>query len=516
MNDYLSKHIKILNRRLSDYEFKRRKRFLFSRPWSVQLDVTTCCNLKCVMCFREQFYGKGRHMPLHMLRRLEKSVLRYCSHVLIGSSGESMLHPHFDELIHIISQTPFTYRKIITNASLMEEQISKQLVDLPMTEITISMDSCKPKTLRKIRCGLNTEQFMKNVTFLADYRRRKGTGPKLNINCVIMKPNLHEVPELVRFVAELGFHSIGFTTPFGFNEQSPYDIKSMLITPEDGKELRRVLEESRAVANDAGISFTFVTDRHDLKVPSRIFEDNQEQGYPPNQLPELSVDGTIREPFPSQQPNFRCEAPWVFTSIDPNGILRACCQTAWYELGSINKTSFINAWNSSRYKALRDGLAGRGMYSICHEKLCYYMPGSKKYNGHDSETPGKLEYRWIPEKTYFQVSAGDTLEIPVALENTGDTLWLSSLIHEVGAGRVNIALRYRKLPSPFQSFDELDRLHLPYDVLPGDRVFFETPFTVPDEPGEYELQFTMVDELIKWFDASDQVLSDSTVRISVT
>lgn len=133
-------------------------------------------------------------------------------------------------------------------------------------------------------------------------------------------------------------------------------------------------------------------------------------------------------------------------------------------------------------------------YFTC-KKVC---DGARASTVPDSRRPGFLAARFrllapAPE----QIAPGESLVVPVAVENTGDTLWLTG--QTVRAGIVMPAVRV---------FDETGALvsefHgeplLPRAVAPGETVNLKIEYTVPRRTGAYTLKLDLVDQHVCWFE----------------
>src|SRR5947209_5911761 len=133
-------------------------------------------------------------------------------------------------------------------------------------------------------------------------------------------------------------------------------------------------------------------------------------------------------------------------------------------------------------------------YFTC-KKVC---EGARASTVPDSRRPGLLRARFSPLGDMSEhVAPGELLTVPFAVENTGDTLWLTG--QTVRAGIVMPAVRV---------FDEAGALvsefHgeplLPRAVAPGETVKLKIEYTAPRRPGAYTLKIDLVDQHVCWFE----------------
>lgn len=116
----------------------------------------------------------------------------------------------------------------------------------------------------------------------------------------------------------------------------------------------------------------------------------------------------------------------------------------------------------------------------------------------DSRKPGMLRAEFTPRDSLPQhMEAGDKLELPIIVKNTGDTLWLSG--QTVRAGVVMPGVRI--IDDRGQIIAELHgHPMLPHAVPPGQTVAVDIQFAAPAEPGTYTVKIDLVDQHICWFE----------------
>lgn len=116
----------------------------------------------------------------------------------------------------------------------------------------------------------------------------------------------------------------------------------------------------------------------------------------------------------------------------------------------------------------------------------------------DSRSPGLLRARFALRSALPKQFAPEApITIPLAIQNTGDTLWLAG--QTVRAGIVMPAVRI---------FDDAGALvgefhgqpRLPSAVAPGETVNIRIDYAAPRLPGSYTLKVDLVDQYVCWFE----------------
>jgi hypothetical protein len=78
---------------------------------------------------------------------------------------------------------------------------------------------------------------------------------------------------------------------------------------------------------------------------------------------------------------------------------------------------------------------------------------------------------------------------------------------------VKLATRWRDNTGTVLS-DQVQVKHLPCDVEPGDTVGLSVEATAPAEPGEYSLEFDLMQEGVGWF--ADHGSKPSITKVQIT
>jgi SAM-dependent methyltransferase len=108
------------------------------------------------------------------------------------------------------------------------------------------------------------------------------------------------------------------------------------------------------------------------------------------------------------------------------------------------------------------------------------------------------------------VDAGTIVELSVALENAGDSLWLSR--QNPDGGFVTLGTKLLNAKKRVIS-DVLERTALPDDVAPGQTITVIHRFTTPAQPGNYWIKLDLVDEQVIWFEQEGSVTLEFPIQV---
>jgi len=162
--------------------------------------------------------------------------------------------------------------------------------------------------------------------------------------------------------------------------------------------------------------------------------------------------------------------------------------------------------NNSKYKIFDDG--------------CVFEV-KKKFKDITFEDIGNLtcSYKPLPENAFKaeitikkpieKMRAGAKTFIPIRVKNISDTTWPS--LKGPADGKYFILLSYHWIDKCGQVFENI-RIRLPYDLTPGKEINLNAVVIALDKPGEYILEFDLVQEGVTWFKNK----GSNTAKIKVT
>ena len=137
-------------------------------PPYVLIEPTSICNLRCIMCFqvdksftKKEFMGM---MPWNIFKKTVDEVSsNNCKAVTLASRGEPTLHPKLPEMIEYISQKGILDLKINTNATKLNEKISRSILKNNVSELVFSLDAGNKETYEKVRVKGRFDQVLQNI-----------------------------------------------------------------------------------------------------------------------------------------------------------------------------------------------------------------------------------------------------------------------------------------------------------------------------------------------------------------
>lgn len=298
-------------------------------PIHLQIEPTSYCNYRCLMCDHRRAIPSPSHMPVEKFRGIIERVKPFF--VTLSGYGEPLLHPDLPDMIRIVKSAGAGVNTT-TNGFLLGRR-AHELVDTGLDTINISLDAATADNYRRIRRNDHFEKVIRNIGAM---RKARGASPDPQVRgtFVIQQHNLDEIVPFLDLAMKTGLDAVLFQPLLLFEMDE--DLYGELAQSVDHAAMRAALEQARARAAD-------------LRLPNNLggllqnLDDFLSVQYRKQERPEL-----LR----------RCAKPWFSAYISVEGDLRPCCSFAPIDMrfSNVFEEDIVAGLNSDKAKAFRRGL----------------------------------------------------------------------------------------------------------------------------------------------------------------
>jgi len=165
-------------------------------PLHVDIETTTICNLECVFCF--QSFDKPEPMLMTdeiMDKILEEIDYDVCS-VKLQYRGEPLTDKRIPEIISDMWGSGYQEVMFNTNANLLTQDMSKQLVEAGLDKLICSVEGSTPEQYNESRINGDFDTVVKNIQYLQAYKKSVGSDtPIVRVQMVKTPDNAHTIGE---------------------------------------------------------------------------------------------------------------------------------------------------------------------------------------------------------------------------------------------------------------------------------------------------------------------------------
>ena len=176
---------------------------------SISLEVTNRCNARCRMCARSRMTRPLGEMRDALFKTLVDQVVATGARtVSLNIFGEPLMDSRLFDRIEYLREKGISCG-FFSNGELLDEEKSRRLIELQVSEVTFSIDAFEPSVYESIRCGLSRERVYGNVLRLIRMRRQAGSVlPRISVTALKMRLNAEDLPRYVRFWRDEGVDGI--------------------------------------------------------------------------------------------------------------------------------------------------------------------------------------------------------------------------------------------------------------------------------------------------------------------
>ena len=181
------------------WEENPKQKVLERFPLHLDIEATSACNLKCVMCPRTEMVEAGSFWSIKAFdldsykRLIDEGVENGLCSVKYNYLGEPLMNKNIVEMIKYAKLAGVLDVMFNTNAVLLNEKISRALIESGLDKLFFSFDSPDPERYESIRIGAKYDQVLNNIKNFMRIREEMGEiKPFTRVSMVLMQENQQE------------------------------------------------------------------------------------------------------------------------------------------------------------------------------------------------------------------------------------------------------------------------------------------------------------------------------------
>lgn len=341
------------------------------RRLTVVMDITSRCNLRCVMChFSEvdqiDFKPHGRPLttdgsiPVDLFERVARDLFPRAGRVALGCAAEPLMHPRFSDLLAIAARHNVPQLWFPTNLLPLTEAKAEAICAARVHTVAVSVDAFTRDRYESIRVGASWDRLLTRLDLLNTVRRAHATRPRLRVIFTWMRSNRGELRSLPAFAEAHDADEIDvrFVVP------APHvDNASESLADEDparlGDELCEVAEEAvgRGLVLSSYPEFELLRPRR-YTLAARL----KRRAW----RFRAGIDHAERWMFGLREWRHGCAYPGTTYVVRPNGAIAPC--TFWEDqpLGIYPQEDLRRLESGDRLREIREGLKRDEPVGSCH------------------------------------------------------------------------------------------------------------------------------------------------------
>lgn len=288
----------------------------WGQPFTISLEPTTACNLRCPECPSglRAFSRPTGNLKEDFFRQTIDELYRELLYLIFYFQGEPYINPNFLDMVAYAHQKGI-YTITSTNGHFLSTENARRTVTSGLDRLIISVDGTTQETYESYRIGGKLEVVLQGARNVVAWKKQLGSKtPHIIFQFLVVRPNEHQITEIHRLAGEIGIDEVKLKTAQVYNY-------------EQGNELIPEQERYSRYARQA--------------------------------------DGTYR--IKNYLLN-HCWKLWHSCVITWDGLVVPCCfdKDAQHRLGDLRQHSLREVWQSTAYQSFREELfRGRDQIDIC-------------------------------------------------------------------------------------------------------------------------------------------------------
>lgn len=296
---------------------------LMRTPRSLELNITSRCNLKCLFCSHYTSPTEtGNDLPVEEWLLFFKELNRCSVLAVTLSGGEPFLYKDFVKLIEGIVTNKMRF-SILSNGNLITEEMALFLASTGRcNQVQVSFDGSNSRTHDACRGQGNFKKA------LSGFENLRKAGVKTTVRVTIHRHNVHELETIARFLLEEK-RLPGFST----------NAASHLGLCRQNSDAVQLTIEERSLAMETLLMLN-------KKYMNRISAAAGPLSEATQFLDMENARLEKRKKFPHRGALTGCGCVWGKLAVRPDGVIVPCVQMAHLEIGRINQDNLETIWQT--------------------------------------------------------------------------------------------------------------------------------------------------------------------------
>jgi MoaA/NifB/PqqE/SkfB family radical SAM enzyme len=221
------------------------RKYITDYPYYITVQTVSACNLKCKHCFINDYHteihdGLIKIMKLEEFRAFAERLTPMIRHASFFnfSTFEAILNKNLFQMMDLLLQiNPDLQFPFLSNTMELSEDKVRQLEKYPIYEINMSLDGYTKKTVEDFKTEVVFEKIIETIRML----KASSLKDKVAVTFVLHRNNVHELPDYIDFVHQLGVRRIYVNNVLTFTK----NLEPLaLYTPDGNAEAQALIDEA--------------------------------------------------------------------------------------------------------------------------------------------------------------------------------------------------------------------------------------------------------------------------------
>lgn len=170
---------------------------------SIQLELSSKCNLKCPFCIQSKVDNYGEHMPYEAAAEYIKKLPVTVKTIHLHFSGESFANPDIEAIVNHASQNTKAWLTVSTNGTFPASRYL-DAIQSGLNEIIFAIDGASPETHEKYRIGSSLGKIKETLRAVVAFKKMHNLSVRVGVQFLVTGFNEDELEAMKVFCKSAG------------------------------------------------------------------------------------------------------------------------------------------------------------------------------------------------------------------------------------------------------------------------------------------------------------------------
>lgn len=183
-------------------------------PFTVSIEPTTACNLKCPECPSglRAFTRPTGNLKEDFFRTTIDQLHQQLVYLIFYFQGEPYINPKFLDMVKYANSKGI-YTITSTNGHFLDDDNARRTIESGLDRIIISLDGTTQEVYEQYRKEGVLDKVIAGAKNLVKWKRKLNSNhPHIIFQFLVVKPNEHQIPEVYKLAKEIGVDEVKLKT----------------------------------------------------------------------------------------------------------------------------------------------------------------------------------------------------------------------------------------------------------------------------------------------------------------
>jgi radical SAM protein with 4Fe4S-binding SPASM domain len=191
-----------------------KKTIHWGNPYSISIEPTTSCNLRCPECpsgLRQLSRNTGM-LTLELYQNIVDQLKDHLIYMILYFQGEPYLNPQFFEFVKYAKKNKI-YTATSTNGHYLTDENAQKTIESGLNRLIISLDGIGQEEYSTYRVGGRYERVTEGIKNMVRWKKEmKSSTPHIIVQFIVFRSNEHQLEEVKKLCKEWGVDELQIKT----------------------------------------------------------------------------------------------------------------------------------------------------------------------------------------------------------------------------------------------------------------------------------------------------------------